>query len=317
MNKFLKNILIFFSISIAIISLLIYVTFKVNYPQHIFNSMFKDNKTLILGDSHTECAINDTLFNSFNLSNSADAYIFSYIKLKYINKIVDIDTVILSYRPQNLIKVDDDRWLKDKRILTTKLSYLVPICELKELNYLFEINKNAVIQSYVKSALVLLKPSLKSVFNLVQISDYNIGGYRYLVRNKLKDDLRISEKSKSIKYYFSKYQNDYLKKILKYCNDNKITIILLETPTYSDNSEIRNFTINKFNEYKNSYNFIHINHSNFRLNESDYGDIGHLNYMGAKTYSEYLNIFLRNPKTHTNSFKINSKNPSSAKNYTN
>ena len=40
---------------------------------------------LILGDSHTENAINDSIFsNSLNYSASADAYIFSYVKLKAI-----------------------------------------------------------------------------------------------------------------------------------------------------------------------------------------------------------------------------------------
>ena len=293
MFKFIKYIVFFITINIILISILIYSTVKINYPDYIFINKFKHNKTLILGDSHTECAINDTTFTSLNLSNSADAYIYSFIKLKYINDIVDLDTVLISYRPQNLIKVDDDRWLKDKRILTTKLSYLAPMCEIEELNYLYDINSIAVIQSYVKSSLVLLKTTVKSLFNLVHLNDYSIGGYNYLIRNKLKEALHLSKTTKLTKYSFSIYQNDYLEKIIKYCNDNSITIILLETPTYKDNNEIRNFTNDKFKEYKNKYNFIHLNHSNFRLSDIEYGDIGHLNYMGAKTYSKYLDSILR------------------------
>ncbi|KAA6316169.1 hypothetical protein EZS27_033485 [termite gut metagenome] len=35
-------------------------------------------KVLILGDSHTECAINDTIFtNSYNYSQSAEPFIYS------------------------------------------------------------------------------------------------------------------------------------------------------------------------------------------------------------------------------------------------
>lgn len=289
MIKFIKYILFFILINIILISIFVYFTIKINYPYSIFKEKFKHTKTLIIGDSHTECAINDNLFSSFNLSNSADAYIYSFIKLKYIDKFANLDTVILSYRPQNLIKVDDDRWLKDKRILTTKLSYLAPMCELDEFVYLYNINRIAVIQSYVKSSLVLLKTTIKTIFNMVQFNDYSIGGYKYLVRNKLEEALRLTKTNKFTKLSLSKYQNDYLKKILKYCNDKNITIILLEPPTYLDNKDIRTFTKNKFNEYKKEYDFIYLNHSNYRLMEEEYGDIGHLNYLGAKTYSEYLN----------------------------
>ena len=61
-------------------------------------------KILILGDSHTECGINDSLFsNSFNFSESSESYLFCYAKLQMLTSgQKTFDTLLLSVNPRSL-----------------------------------------------------------------------------------------------------------------------------------------------------------------------------------------------------------------------
>ena len=53
-----------------------------------FDYKFKEKKNiLIVGNSHTECSVNDSIIsNSVNLSQSASSYFYSYMKIREFTK---------------------------------------------------------------------------------------------------------------------------------------------------------------------------------------------------------------------------------------
>ena len=94
---FKNNVLFLFLLTILILS------FNIGSNLIIRNfysyNIAKDKNILILGDSHTEVSLNDSIIsNSINFSLGTSSYFHSYIKLKYIlSNNEHIDTLILGY----------------------------------------------------------------------------------------------------------------------------------------------------------------------------------------------------------------------------
>jgi hypothetical protein len=83
-------------------------------------------RVLILGDSHTEDAINDAIFtNSFNYSQGGEPFIYSYVKLVNITAASKVDTLILSVSPSS-IGEGGEKWLYKMN----KLLYRFPLEDL-------------------------------------------------------------------------------------------------------------------------------------------------------------------------------------------
>ena len=109
MKKFFLKIVSFVSIIFATIVLMITIVLNTSFPDNVFN-LGNEIKVLIIGDSHTECAINDSILNnSMNFSQSGDNYLYSYTKLTLFKKNnPKLKHVILSYSYFNLREYQND-----------------------------------------------------------------------------------------------------------------------------------------------------------------------------------------------------------------
>ena len=81
MKGFIKKIIVFLSLAIlAIIAIVTGSNFIVKSQ-----SSFKIDEgitTLVIGHSHSECSVNDSILkNSINLSSSGESYFYNYQKL--------------------------------------------------------------------------------------------------------------------------------------------------------------------------------------------------------------------------------------------
>ena len=89
-----------------------------------------DKKVLVLGNSHAECAINDsTLPNYFNLPQSESAYFYDYLKLwEVVNHNPQIDTLIIGCSYGDL-KESMNNWITDEDKIDYKMrtSLSVPV----------------------------------------------------------------------------------------------------------------------------------------------------------------------------------------------
>lgn len=283
MKKFLWNIAYFIlTISILIFLLVISTAY---YTKKTFDFNIPLNKNiLILGNSHPECAINDSLIpNTFNLAQSASGYFYDYVKAREIlNQNSQIDTIILGFAYSDLEK-KMDKWVDGEEKIKFKLRSHLFLFQFKDYFNLLKANPIAVI------------------YNTPQTAYYNLmtkrHGYKYLGGHK---SLRNSEikKAKELLEGFtpdstlglSQYQTKYLRRIYDLCKKKNVQLMLLAPPIHPKLDSIQTPLKEKYNHFAkhNLPNAMLINHSDLKLPEDHFRDLDHLNYKGAKIYSEYL-----------------------------
>ena len=183
----------------------------------------KSKSILILGDSHTECAIDDSIVSkSVNLSKSADAYFYSFVKLRKFLKInSDIKTVILGISEKSLYK-------KNLIYLQNKSNGYFRLMNLNDFRVLLEAGG-------IKAFINLAEASFHNLSRLltIQESDYRdmrIGGYLYLKRDKLDEAIvryKKNNQQNNINREYSKNQVEYFLKIINLCKEYKVKLILL------------------------------------------------------------------------------------------
>lgn len=266
------------------------------------NSYYRTDKSvsiLFLGDSHVECAINDSMINhSINMASSADTYFYTYYKLqKLTDANPDIHTVILGYIDEFFLKADDE-YTYGEEYMGNKYPKYSQLISLKDKLFLFYkrpgvfliATRDAIKQDYI----LLFKKPEKIYLTL------NWGGYLYLIRDKYSQD--VAERKRPGANYkssdsppISPLNLRYLKKIVNYCDSRKIKLILLRSPLSNlckrDNYE---FSILLQNELKNVEYF---DYSNFPMEDKDFADLSHLNYVGARKFSNIINIKLNKDST--------------------
>jgi hypothetical protein len=128
-----------------------------------------------------------------------------------------------------------------------------------------------------------------------------IGGYLYLDRDKtdsiINSMISLKQTASSVipvKINISEANLSYLDDIIEFCKKNDRKIILIRSPQHKEYSGYKNEE--KYMEIvKSRYADIeYLDFSNFPLSNSKYGDLGHLNYKGAKIFSEWFASLLLN-----------------------
>lgn len=247
----------------------------------------EDRNIIIVGDSHTECAIDDSIFlRSFNISQSGTAYLYSYVKLrKFLAENLQIDTVLVSFHGGSIQKPLDE-WIVGKRNIISTLPIYFSLLKAEELS-IFIHNPtfySAFIKLPVKSVRAVLKYIIR---HTLTYKDLYIGGYLKLNRDKLPQAIERQGNNTDAETGYSNYQLEYLLKIVDLCEERNIKLILFNAPTYNSKEygnlrELQNFYNTYFAEIE------YLDYSAFPLPDYGYGDIGHLNFKGAEIFSEYL-----------------------------
>jgi hypothetical protein len=286
MILFVKNIikffLIFFSCIIVVFALSNYLINK--------NAKFKLNKnidSIILGNSQPECAFNDSLIDNFkNLSKSAETYFYLYPKLKNILKQnQQVKFVFIEFNPTNILEREDQKIWKEKFI-----NYSLPTYNTF-LN--FKQHKLLILKNptgYLQTNLLSKRNNIKRIY----LNNYNfindIGGYRYLKGNKINKDPNSIDINKNKQYLLeninlSKYDLSYLDKIIKLCEENKLTIYLIRSPYH------KRFAVNLYEsvfqqvKQERYHDIPFLDFKDFQLEDDDFRDLQHLNYKGARKFS--------------------------------
>jgi len=254
---------------------------RVLYEKSTVSFELPSNKrVLVIGDSHTECAINDTvLTEAFNFSRAGTAYFYSYLKVREILKFnPQIKTVVLGYSYKTISKYKDS-WFTDRKYIKTFLPEHFFLLNFNDFYSLLKSNSYAVLISIPK---VIFR-------NIDGIE--KLGKYLSRKENNLDKAKKLyNSKDNKLNGEYSKYQTEYLLKINELVISKNVDLVLLNAPMYVLNYSNIEKTI------KNYYLFAEqklpkvkiINHSNFSIPDFGYRDLSHLNYRGAKLYSEYL-----------------------------
>lgn len=226
---------------------------------------------LLLGDSHTECAINDTICSMlYNYSKGSDTSPISYFKIKKaLADNLSIDTILISFSPLS-IGVTADKFILNRN---ESLANTLPFWNFEDF-ILLPFPFNIVGLNYI--------------FNTSSIK--MAGGYLYLVRNKLNTDIE-RRKHLTEKPTGNKITLLYLKKIVDLCQCKNIKLIFINTPIYQASKYYDTDLYYKI--YNEQFSEIELwDYMNMSFPDSCRGDINHLNYKGASIFSEHLKIRL-------------------------
>jgi hypothetical protein len=286
MKTFIGKIILYLSIVTIII-----VSFSVGIYFIQSKASFKlppNKNILVVGDSHTQCSIDDNIFcRSVNVSQGGSAYFYSYCKIKkFLNHNKHIDTILVSFYYSALTSNIDDGWICNENAIKGKIPHYLTLLDKKDIA-IFADKKISLIKA-------ILRPPYRLAFEFIvkkcniAYEDLDIGKHVKIKWHKLQEDVtRNSNKQEMEETDISFYQREYLLKIIDLCKSRNVALILINTPTYKP--EIYG-NINKLNDYYNAYlsGVKYLDYSAFSLSDFCYGDIGHLNYKGVEIFSKYL-----------------------------
>lgn len=237
-----------------------------------------DANVLFLGNSRIQYGIDDRLIpKSLNVGLNADNYVFAYLKLKLLKKYnPQIDTLFLGVDEASVFhyfQISGDKFHPFFWDVLTVDDWLF-----------FLKNDRAIFQSPLEW-LKILYP-LKSYIEPVSFQQLGIGGFSELIRDKLQVDIekhKDVEEGHASKKRINLFQDLYLKKIVSFCCQENIKLFFLNMPSYpigdKDSDDLRNYALS-FKDIP-YYDF-----ETVQLPDSCYGDISHLNYKGAKIFTE-------------------------------
>lgn len=292
MRIFIFRFLAFSLIFISFVSILyvfsdLYLKNRMKYFLGISN-----NITIVFaGDSNVECDINDhEIPNSINIAQSGEAYMYSYFKLKSMLKFnKQIKVVYLSFSFHTLDKETDQIRLFDDEVLIEKNKFYNYLLETPERELLFTKNPKSYLLGIRDFTVENLKTIGKSYSSGKMI---NFGGYKYLDRNKLQENIKINNSRPNVPFHFQRgeYQIDYLNRISALCHQNNIKLILINTPKHKSYTESIKPHIKFYKQiFKNVLEKDSLlDFSQMSFSDSCFADVSHLNYKGASIFSKFL-----------------------------
>lgn len=262
-----------------------------NLRKQYFLKLKSNINIVFAGDSNIECAVNDSLIpNSVNIAQGGEAYLYTYVKLKSLLKYnKQIKTVFLGFSFHTLNQSREKTWLFEEDFVLEKNKYYNYLLGNRERSLIFRTSPKIYVQGIRDYTFTNFISVAKSYYSKNII---NFGGYKFLDRNKLQENIKLNKSKPDSVFHFEegKYQIEYLKRISDLCKENKIKLILLNAP--------KHITLTKsFNYNKSDYGFAVssilendslLDLSSLYFQDSCYADVTHLNYKGARIFSELL-----------------------------
>jgi hypothetical protein len=290
MKKFLVAIVKIFVLNVLLWTLLLGGTYYI-----VSSASFRlpeEKDVLVIGDSHTECAIDDSIFSrAFNISQSGTAYLYSYVKLKkFLEVNPRIHTTFVSFHGESIRKALDEWTVGDKFIFKYLPSH-ISLFSRKELAAL--ARESSFYSAIMKVPFYRTRAILKFIlYRSLTFSDLHIGGYVKLHRDKLQKDIELTENNMAAGTNeggdeYSTYQLAYLLQIVALCREKGVEVILFNPPTYHP---ARYGNLPALAHFYNTYfpGVKYLDYSDFSLPGDAYSDIGHLNFKGATIFSHWL-----------------------------
>jgi len=290
MRQFIKLSITFFIVLFTFIFVLVesseYIVNK--------NSDFKlsnNIKHLVLGHSHPECAFNDSIIENFkNISQSGESYFYTYFKAKkIIEQNPSIETVFIEFT-NNQINESMNSWIWKEKYMNSKYPRYSPFMNITDKMVLIKNN----LSGYLNSTSLSLKDNLGRVIKQNFNYTNSIGGYRYLERYKTDSLVKTMNlySSQLDVVEVSEYNLKYLSKIIYLCEEQGIRVFLIRSPQHSMYSGYSNENI--YQEIRNNLfpSTEYLDFSKFPLDNSEFGDLEHINHKGAKVFSNWFSKLL-------------------------
>lgn len=293
MKKFLLRVLLFSSLTVTM-TLVVIFTLNWLVASDDFFRIDQDVKYIVVGDSHPECAFNDSLIDHFqNFGQSGEAYFYSYLKTKkLLENNPNIETVFVELNLGQILKnIDKNTWDD------------VHIAE-KYQKYFFAMNAddyNVLMKNNFSGFLNAQSISIKTNLTMLRIEDRTMhdlkwGGYNRLTNNgqdKLKDleDKEMIANSKIIEH--SDHSLNYLYKLVEICQDHTVKVVFVRAPVHRKHAERRNEKTFEFLRNKYFKDIPFLDYQDIAFQDFEFADTHHLNFLGADRFSKLFNEDLK------------------------
>ena len=283
MSSFLKklsNFLLLF-ILLWIVQVALVILIKGLMPKNIAlshkNKSLMEKRIFILGNSHVECAINDSLLPSkfVNLAKSGEPVFYSALKAQRIINSNVVDTIVMEFDNTSLTSI---AWVLDDSRLLAHFKENFFSMNWEQFQFLLQNNP----QKTIKSFLVL---NLTSIFNSTNLE----GGYLYLDKNRLSNP---TAKKDANSYYPNVYSDslqlknfDALYNLIK--ANKRIPFIITRMPMHQFVSRPNDSSY--FNLVAKLLALENVTYLDFHKKvifpDSYFADSTHLNYKGANMFT--------------------------------
>lgn len=292
MRAFIRLISFFISIFFSLIVFILISTSSIDIKYSNFK--LKNNpKYIVVGHSHPECAFNDSIIPNFkNVASSGESYFYNYIKTKQILKQnPSINVVFIEYT-NNQINESMNNWIWGNNYMANKYPEYSSFMNMSDNLMLFDNNNSGYL-----NALAL---STRKKFNRIIKNDFNyytkIGGYLYFRSDKTDSILNnkniLENKISKLQRNISEVNLSYLDSLISYCKKLEKDIILIRSPQHKEYSGYENEKIYKEILETRYSNIDYIDFSEFPISNSEFGDLEHLNYKGARVFSKWFSTIL-------------------------
>ncbi|PIE87349.1 MAG: hypothetical protein CSA03_00645 [Bacteroidetes bacterium] len=292
MKKFLLRVVIFSTLTL-IISFGLIALLNSLVQKDGFYHVNEDISSIVVGDSHPECAFNDSLIDSMkNFAQSGESYFYTYVKLKRIlEHNSHIDRVFVEFNNGQMIKNMDSSIWDDKHVSSKFPKYGFAM-EYEELYLLGSHNLSALINAQSISVLWnvdLLQKEKRTMYML------DWGGYKRLTNDGegLIDSAASILKSDSMVVEHSTVNLEYLLKLVKLCKEKKVEVVFVRSPVHQKYYGRKNEVTFRYIQKKYFSEIPFLDYQDKKLEDKDFADLHHLNYMGAKKFSIYFNNELK------------------------
>ena len=316
--KYVKIILIIIIFFVLVIFLgkLVSLKYITLYPEGSFISDYykeeNPHDVIFLGDCEAYTSFSPiTMYNEYGITsfvrgNSQQLIGQSYYilseTLKYEKpKIVVLSVAAMQYSPG--IKEEYNRLLLDKMRWSKEKIEIIKYSKMKDENFLSYVFP---LLRYHERIGELTKEDFDYLFK-----DKVVSHNGFLINTTIKPFTVLPNKKVLKDYSFNSDNILYLKKIVKLCKDNNITLILEKSPTlypywYDEyDSFIKSFAKENNVDY---YNFIdYIEDINIDYNYDTYDGGVHLNLTGAEKFSKYFARLLKEKYNLTSHLEENIK----------
>ena len=267
-------------------------------------SIAENVKVLIIGDSHAQTALNPAFMSdAISLTFSNENYFFSYYKLKWaLEKNNAIKAVILGFSYHNLSQ-EQERVIKERTFFLEHNFLLLDSCGRRIVK-----EKSTDLFSYFRLKYEFGMPLNFYNNDLLMINfasdkdEYREkiwGGYKNMSTANLTDEQKrklVAEKN-SKDFKLSPLMFEYLAKIISLCNENKITLYLLNTPIHElyferyTKETVDNF-IRAADSLKKENGAVYLDYQRYLQDDSFFYDGEHLNESGAEIFSHLIDSII-------------------------
>jgi len=278
--------LFFLLVATTLVVVVIYFSHKLNNPE--IYKLKQPIDLVIIGDSHLQCGLEDTLIeNSINVSNSADSYLFTYIKIKrLVEHNRGIRNIILGYSSHNL-ELSMDNWNFRDENLKNKTAQYFFLMGWDEVKFLAGRNPFAFARGIIQFPKIKFA-TISSLSKKSDVLDIGVGNHQRLTEiiynwkgyDKVKND-SVTECT------LSESQNIYLNKIIDLCKFHRIELVLVSTPLHSTYPNRDQGCAKKYHTV-NLENIPWYDFTYLDLADSLFADHEHLNQNGAIVFSKHL-----------------------------